>query len=63
MTNSAEGVLGQILTAVIYMTLLVIQFEDHNDLDLALKSLSITKNDDFSCLTCLKAFQSLRRSH
>ena len=27
MMNSAEGVLGQILTAVIHMTLLVIQFE------------------------------------
>ena len=28
MMNSAEGVLVQILTAVIHVTLLVIQFED-----------------------------------
>ena len=59
--NSVDGVWGQILTAVIHMTLLVIQFKCPHEmlyphtimiwLDLALRSPSITKNDDFSCLT------------
>ena len=35
----------------------------HHDLDRALKSPSIDKNVDFSCLTWLRAFQNLQGSH
>ena len=70
MMNLAEDVLGQILTAVIWINITwsVIQFESlcetsshHHNLNRALKSPSINKNVDFSCLTWFKSFSKFTR--
>ena len=72
MVDLAEDVLGQILTDVIHITLLVIQFKGpswnfisshHYDLDLALKSPSIAKKIILAVWHGLKAFQTLQGNH